>query len=299
MDVEFYRNFITIVDTGNITEAAKKLHIVQSALSAQIKTMEQFFGTPLIITKRGIRKLEITDAGKMLYQKSCHLCSLEDIMRCEVKTVAKGNIGSLRISLSPSSSISFITNYLVDFSLANPGINYRLYEVNIALQTQQLLSGFTELGVANAPLHQAEKFETLYGVKEHMVAIFKSNSKYLSPLDSTISLESLKNVPICLSRGCSALFKSVCSQENFNPHILSINSTKTSTLCWAQKDCAVAIIPFNMINTLDSSLCCRPINDRRLIVNNSLVMVKNRPLSPVATHFLNFLRNVKGIEFLC
>ena len=37
MDFEFYRNFITVAETGNLTTASKKLALAQPALSAQTK----------------------------------------------------------------------------------------------------------------------------------------------------------------------------------------------------------------------------------------------------------------------
>ena len=37
MDFAFYRNFITVAETGNLSAAAKRLGIVQPALSAQMK----------------------------------------------------------------------------------------------------------------------------------------------------------------------------------------------------------------------------------------------------------------------
>ena len=43
MDFDFYRNFIVIAETGNISAAAKRLSIVQPALSAQIKTLEKYY----------------------------------------------------------------------------------------------------------------------------------------------------------------------------------------------------------------------------------------------------------------
>ena len=44
MDFEFYRNFITVAETGNLTTASKKLALAQPALSAQIKTLEHYYG---------------------------------------------------------------------------------------------------------------------------------------------------------------------------------------------------------------------------------------------------------------
>ena len=64
MDFEFYRNFITVAETGNLTTASKKLALAQPALSAQIKTLEHYYGAKLIQTARGKRQLTLTEAGK-------------------------------------------------------------------------------------------------------------------------------------------------------------------------------------------------------------------------------------------
>ena len=58
MNIEHYRNYIAIVETGSLTGAANKMHIAQSALSSMLKNMERSFGTTLIIANRGIRKIE-------------------------------------------------------------------------------------------------------------------------------------------------------------------------------------------------------------------------------------------------
>ena len=64
MNIQYYYNFVTIVESGSLTAAAEKLHIAQPALSNQIKALEQKYGTRLFY--RGARKLELTDAGAIL-----------------------------------------------------------------------------------------------------------------------------------------------------------------------------------------------------------------------------------------
>lgn len=39
MNVEYYRNFIAIIDEGSMSAAAQKLHIAQPALSNQLKVL--------------------------------------------------------------------------------------------------------------------------------------------------------------------------------------------------------------------------------------------------------------------
>ena len=64
MDFAFYRNFITVVETGSISTAAQKLDIVQPALSAQIKTLEKLGIFPYAIENAGKAKLLLDRLSK-------------------------------------------------------------------------------------------------------------------------------------------------------------------------------------------------------------------------------------------
>ena len=69
----------------------------------------------------------------------------------------------------------------------------------------QLLEGKTEIGIANAPLKQSKRFETLFSRKERLVALFHKDSPYLKNDKPNILLDDLEDIPLCLSRGCSEL----------------------------------------------------------------------------------------------
>ena len=78
MNLDNYRNFRVIVEMGSLAAAAKKLHLAQSALSSQLKAFEEKFGAELIIKKRGVRRVLLTEAGKALYEKSGYICKLDE-----------------------------------------------------------------------------------------------------------------------------------------------------------------------------------------------------------------------------
>ena len=162
MDMEYYRNFIAIVEAGSLSAASKRVHVAQPALSNQLKLLQKKFGTQLVNIRRGVHNIELTNAGCILYNKAKYLCSLEDDTQREISDCVNGYTGTLRVSLSPSMSISFIQTYLSKFSKEYPQINYELYEVSILEQINQMLTGKTEIGVANAPLTQESRFDTIY-----------------------------------------------------------------------------------------------------------------------------------------
>lgn len=290
MDIEYYRNFIAIVDAGSISAAAKNISIAQPALSNQLKTLQKKYNTNLLNIRRGGHSIELTDAGKVLYATAQYICSAEANAFKEIGNCNAGFHGTLRISLSPSTSVGFIKNYLSEFSRLYPQINYELHELSISDLSQQLLEGKTEIAVANAPLKSANRFETIYSRQEHLIALFNINSPFLTDNKSSILLEDLSAMPVCLSRGCSDLFINTCKDSQISPKILSINSTKTATVTWAIENVGIAVVPAASEEIFPQNLTGKIIKDDRLFVNKTISIVKGRNLSPVAKLFLNFFQ---------
>lgn len=289
MDIEYYRNFIAIIDAGNISAAAKNISIAQPALSNQLKLLQKKYGTKLLHIKRGGHYIELTDAGRALYNTAQLICQAEANVQKEIGSCSAGYSGTLRISLSPSMSIGLIKKYLSEFSKLYPKINFELYELSTKEMTEQLLQGKTEIGIANAPLKQASRFETIYKRKEQLIALFHQNSPFLQSNRQNILLEDLAGIPLCLSRGCSDLFLNTCYDSHLSPKVLSINTTKTSTITWALENAGVAVVPAAPEEYFHTDLIAKNIKDDRLFLYKTISIVKGHDLSPVAKLFLNFI----------
>ncbi len=62
MDIALAQTFLMVADTGSFVDAARKLNITQSTVSARIKTLEELFGRPLFerfvkVTDNRLRRL--------------------------------------------------------------------------------------------------------------------------------------------------------------------------------------------------------------------------------------------------
>jgi len=64
LDPTLLRTFIAIHDTGSFTRAAEHLHLTQSAVSHQIRLLEEQLGRPLL--RRTTRVLTVTEDGEDL-----------------------------------------------------------------------------------------------------------------------------------------------------------------------------------------------------------------------------------------
>ena len=136
MDFEFYRNFITVAETGNLTTASKKLALAQPALSAQIKTLEHYYGAKLIQTARGKRQLTLTEAGEAFLGKARQICRTEETILLDMQSFNKKASGTLRFSVSPAKSTFFINTYLRPFAAAYPEICFQFREEAVSAQTR-------------------------------------------------------------------------------------------------------------------------------------------------------------------
>jgi len=76
MDIDALRSFIAFVDTGSFTRAAKQTFRTQSAISMQMKRLEEDTGHSLFV-KEG-RNLGLTEQGQQLVSYARRLVSLHD-----------------------------------------------------------------------------------------------------------------------------------------------------------------------------------------------------------------------------
>ncbi len=64
LDMKQLRALLAIAETGSVSRAAELLHIVQPAVSRQLRLLEENLGTALF--ERGRRGMELTEAGQLM-----------------------------------------------------------------------------------------------------------------------------------------------------------------------------------------------------------------------------------------
>ena len=68
MELRQLHHFVAVAQEMHFTRAAQRVNIVQSALSASIRTLEQELGAPLLI--RSTRQVRLTAAGEVFLEKA-------------------------------------------------------------------------------------------------------------------------------------------------------------------------------------------------------------------------------------
>lgn len=288
MNIEHYKNFIKIVDLGNISNAAKILLIAQPSLSKQIKNLENEFGTPLL--KRNARNVELTTAGEIFYEKAKIICELNNICHDEIHTNIIGNRGKLKIGITISYPDSYIDDLFKDFSDLYPHITYDIREDASDRLMDLLRKGIIEVAFIRTPLHINPAFKSLGGIEENFMVVYHKNNPWLSQHVESISIQQLKNVPLSISHGFKERIAQMFNEAGFEPKILSINASRTTTLMWARLGKAVGLVTTNSFKNLEQTpnMICRPIKGVNTVAKRSFVILKDTNISAVTKSFINF-----------
>ena len=297
MDTSYYRNFVTLVRVGNMTQAAEQLHLTQPALSKQLKYLESQFGSPLlIITRDGNNsRFHLTESGRIFYDKACSICHIEDQTYLEVQRLNAGISEVLRISCAASRSTSLIHKILDDFSVEYPLVRYEIREGMTKDVCLDVLTGVVDLGLCSTRLLDTNKFDVVHEEEEFFYAVFRNDFDTVTHLGNVVGWNDIRHLPLSLC-GSSAIMLSQCFGQTMPPtDARCVTTTKTSALEWAKAGLTVAVIPADEKEIIrNKSLRRVRLGDLPKHFSKTFIKAKQHPLSPIADTFLRFYRSTYG-----
>ncbi len=125
--LECMRLFVTVVETGGFSAAARKLRIQQSSVSRAIQTLEEEYGAVLI--HRTTRKMTITEAGHHYLVESKEILAKVESLNDRMKKLKDEPKGQLRLSIPIAFGSRVVIPLLAKFKKKYPEI---LLEVHLA-----------------------------------------------------------------------------------------------------------------------------------------------------------------------
>ncbi|GGN23587.1 hypothetical protein GCM10011609_76450 [Lentzea pudingi] len=121
MELRHLRYFVAVADTGNLTQAAERCFVAQSALSAQIARLEAEFGSELFVRSR--RGMRLTTAGEALLPRARRLLTEADRVEQDMAALRGMLAGRLRIGMIQGSPPSLeVVGLVAAFHEQHPGV---------------------------------------------------------------------------------------------------------------------------------------------------------------------------------
>lgn len=124
LELRHLKTLLALKETGSVSMAAKRVHLTQSALSHQIKLLEDQYGLPLF--ERKTQPLRFTAAGERLIKLANEI--LPQVIEAErdLSRVKQGEAGELRIAVECHTCFDWLMPAMDNFRQ-----NWALVELDI------------------------------------------------------------------------------------------------------------------------------------------------------------------------
>jgi DNA-binding transcriptional LysR family regulator len=145
MTLEQLRIFLAVVEHLHFTRAAEELYITQPAVSAAIQSLEKEYNLKLF--HRVGRRIEITDAGKLLKGEAQKILDQVELTKRGLQELTGLQRGELRIGSSLTIGNYWLPERISEFKQQYPGITVNCILANAEEICEGTASGLFDLGL--------------------------------------------------------------------------------------------------------------------------------------------------------
>jgi DNA-binding transcriptional LysR family regulator len=255
MEIKQLEYFRAIVDEGNVSAAARALHMTQPPLSYQMKMLEEELQVQLFI--RGTKRITLTETGKVLYARATSLLTMTDITKREV--IKASQSATLHIGLTPS-SVSIMSDYLVRFASKYSDIHFDIHEGSTFALKNELENGLVDITTLRTPIVLNE-CNTCVLLQENLVAM--AIPGFFDIEYTNISLKELSQKSLILSHRYRKYIISAFEDNGLTCDIYCECEDARTAITLAEHGLGVAILPSSM-RELNPCLYAYSIKDTNL-----------------------------------
>ena len=238
--------FVAVVEESNISKAANRLYMQQPPLTRLIKSLEQELGT--VLFKRLPRGVEVTEAGRVLYQEAVSILAHAQAIPKRVQNIAQGLEGQLHIGFTHSVGLHpFLPTLLRQFREQFPAVTIQLEEESSRDLIDAVLNEKLDLIFLRKPAPLRAELQSVHVLDEPLIVALPSNHPLVEK-SGAIRLLDLEPYEFVLYRRLAGqdLFDNIlahCYQAGFSPNIVQEAPRLTSSLNLIAAGIGVSIVP--------------------------------------------------------
>ncbi len=281
MDLKKLRYFLAVVEEGQITKAARRLHMAQPPLTHQIKVFEQELGVQLL--EKAGRQVRLTKAGCALRDRAEHILNIVDVTEKELKAFGDGLQGTVSVGSVAGWGLSLLPEWIRVFHAAYPDVTFNLFE-GTSTRTKELLdNGVIDIAVVPFAIDD-KRYGSFQLPAEPMVAAMQAKwADGLPP--GGIGVAAIADKPLILPR--MTKITDYITKYFPDAKIFCRHEDIRSMLTLAACGLGVTVVPRSALRiNRDPELVYRVIERPPITTTANVFWIKNRPLSSVAGNFI-------------
>lgn len=295
MNLNQLKYFVAVAENRSFTKAAAQFYISQTAITQQVKALEETVGTPLL--DRNTRPINLTPAGKTFLGEAKAILERMEIALYRTVESSTGLEGTLRIGYTKGYERSNLGNKLSSFHHEFPNILLTFHRCDTDVLASGLINQEYDIIFTWDSNNIRQEPKLGYQVIEHVplyLAVYRSH-----PLaqKKTVSRRDLKGEKIIFmspsSTGDSfgdAQYIGLYQKEGYQPDILMNTSDGETVLMMVAAEQAVSIVPEYCIDRMiyADNLIFIPLEGEHE-TEEILAMWRNDDISPSLQHFIDHL----------
>lgn len=198
VDLELYRVFSAVAESGSFSAGAQKLFITQPAASQAVQKLEQQLGTRLFT--RGRRGVTLTQEGELLYRHVSKALSLLNLGELSIERVHNLEEGLLKIGAADTITKELLLPCIGEFRKLHPGVQLQVTNRTSLQLTERLCRGELDIAVVNLPINDDRL--TVRPIRE-IHDIFVAGPDFFELCDRFVTPEELSYQPLIMLESAS------------------------------------------------------------------------------------------------
>lgn len=277
MDIKQLEYFIAAAELSNFTKAAKKFYISQTAISQQIKSLEESLNVQLFT--RSNRTVSLTPAGETFFKRAKQI--INDLNNAIDETL-KSNLGfngSLKIGFTRGHNSYILYKSTQNFMNMYPDVDISIIDDNLGILYDKLNNNELDLVFSiDFNIKDLKNFQSIPIYSEPVYAIMNDNH----PLANSKKLHraDLKDEKFVFLRrdevptGYDTMI-SKCIKSGFSPNIVKHCNSLESLSLLVKLGIGVTFFPKFQFSDLTDSLKFIPLDGETELINHVLIWNKS------------------------
>lgn len=167
MDVLHLEYMIKIAEENNITKAAEKLFITQSALNQQLLKLEKELGTQLFVRSRS--NWHLTQAGEIYIENAQKIIQIQKETYNRINDIVDTKKGTITLGLTPERGTEMFASIYPAFYKKYPAIKIEPIEMTVKQQQHEISQGKIDIGFLTLQSSQKTNDEYIHICSEEII----------------------------------------------------------------------------------------------------------------------------------
>ena len=293
LNLDQLRALETVAELASFTGAARRLNLSQSAVSVQIRELEDRCGVRLI--ERLGKKAYATAAGREVIERARRISRETDAITASMRRFREGWIGRVHMGAALTALMYLLPPVLKKLRTDHPGIDLFISNAPTTSMVDSVLQNEMDIGLVTLPVAESRLIVTPLHL-ESMVAILPASTP---DIPEEVTPEYAAEQFLVLEFGAvSTLIKDWLSVQTLAPQSAMIVSAIEAVKVVVSAGIGMSIVPAMSVVQRNDDIVVRPLNPP-LTRTLALIQHRNKPddlALQIVRETLMELVNIPGIR---